>query len=335
VSAAKPPDVDADLQPPVQRRGSKLKLVGWTVAAIAVTALCLRLILTGELVHTMREVLPRVDPLPLLLVLPLTLVINLVRGARFSLALGTRGPGSTRRMFQICALLVFLNFMLPFKTGEVSFPVLAKRSFDTSYATSIGVLVYSRVMDLLMVLALGGLVLTEVGPPSARTLTLLGALAATATLLLLPLLLTWAHDIAQKLTRSRRVLELMERLFQGCRSVATPRRHAEYLALTLALWGLLATCGVLTMRAMGARSSLLDGVLASTAASITFAFPVSGVAGVGPMQASWAYALTLVGWKWEVAVANAFLYHATMVACSAVWSLAAIVPTRSRAEGAR
>ncbi len=303
---------------------AKLKLAGWSAAAIAVTALCLYAILTAEMVRTLRDVLPRVDVLQLLLVLPLTIAINRVRGARFSMALGTRGPGSSRRMFHICALLVFLNFMLPFKMGEFSFPVLTKRSFDTSYATSLGVLVYSRVMDLLMVLALGGLVLTLAWHKQASTLdrfSLPAAIGASATLLALPVLVTRAHDLGQRLTRRPRLLALMERLFEGCRAVATPRRHAAYLGLTLAVWVLLAACGYVTMRAMGERGSPLDAVLASTAASITFAFPVNGVAGVGPMQASWAYALTLVGWKWEVAVANAFLYHATMVACSAVLSL--------------
>ncbi len=316
------------------RRGAlmKLKLVAWTLAAVVVTALCLYLVATDEMVRTLREVLPRVDPRPLLLVLPLTVVINLVRGARYSLALGTRGPGATWKMFRICALFVFLNFMLPFKTGELSFPVLAKRAFDTSYATSLGVLVYSRVMDLLMVLSLGGIALSAVWHAQASALdrfAVPAAVASTAALVLLPFLVTRFHDLAQRLTRNARLLDLMERLFQGCRTVATARRHAAYLALTLTIWGLLATCGVVTMHAMGAHSSLRDGVLASTAASITFAFPVSGVAGVGPMQASWAYALTIVGWKWEVALANAFLYHATMVACSLVLSLAAVVPIKA------
>jgi uncharacterized membrane protein YbhN (UPF0104 family) len=304
------------------------KRVAWTIAAIAVTALCLHFILTDEMVRTLRQVLPEVRPLPLLLVLPLTLVINQVRSARFSLALGTQGPGTALRMGRICALLVFLNYMLPFKMGEVSFPVLAKRTFHTPYATSIGVLVYSRVMDLLAVLALGGFVLTAVWHQEARALDRLAlpvAVGASLTLLLLPSLVIRAHDMGQRLTTSPRLLELMEKLFQGCRAVAAPRRHAAYVALTLAVWGLHATCGFLTMRAMGAHNSLLDGVLASTAASVTFAFPVSGVAGVGPMQASWAYALTIVGWKWEMAVANAFLAHATLVASSAVLGLAAVV----------
>jgi glycosyltransferase 2 family protein len=300
----------------------------WTVAAIGVTALCLYLILTDEMVRTLRQVLPRVQPLPLILVLPLTLVINQVRSARFALALGTSGPGTALRMGRICALLVFLNYLLPFKMGELSFPVLAKRTFDVSYATSLGVLGYSRVLDLLMVLSLGGFVLGtlpggEASGPARLALPV--AAGAALTLLFVPFLVVRFHDAGQRLTRSPRLLELMERLFQGCRAVASPRRHAVYLALTLAVWVLHATCGLCTMRAMGAQNGVLDGVIASAAASVTFAFPVSGVAGVGPMQASWAYALTLRGWKWEMAVANALLAHATLVASSAVIGLLAVV----------
>jgi hypothetical protein len=84
---------------------------------------------------------------------------------------------------------------------------------------------------------------------------------------------------------------------------------------------------------MGVDSSLRDGVLANTAMSITFALPVSGVAGIGPTQASWAYALTLVGWKWEPAVANALLSHATMVTCAALLSLYAVASRALHGKG--
>ncbi len=206
-------------------RADRLKIAAWTAAAIAVTALCLRAMLTAEMVHTLGDVVPRVDPFVLALVLPLTIALNLVRAARFKMALGTRGPGTTGRMFHICALLVFLNFMLPFKTGRSRFPVLAKRSFDTSYATSIGVLVYSRVLDLLMVIALGGFVLTAVWHNQASTLdrlSLPAAAIASIALVVLPIIVVRAHDLVQKLTRRGRVLALMDKLFEGCRTVASP-----------------------------------------------------------------------------------------------------------------
>jgi hypothetical protein len=79
------------------------------------------------------------------------------------------------------------------------------------------------------------------------------------------------------------------------------------------------------MLAMGAEARPLDGVLASTAASVTFALPVSGVAGIGPMQAAWAMALTVLGWTWESAIANALLSHATMLTSSALLSLASVL----------
>src|SRR6185437_4326002 len=73
-------------------RAERLKIAAWTAAAIAVTALCLRAMLTADMVRTLRDVVPRVDPLVLALVLPLTIALNLVRAARFKMALGTRGP---------------------------------------------------------------------------------------------------------------------------------------------------------------------------------------------------------------------------------------------------
>ena len=271
------------------------------------------------MVRTVHEVLPRVDPLPLLLVLPLTLVINLVRGARFSLALGTRGPGSTRRMFQICALLVFLNFMLPFKTGEVSFPVLAKRSFDTSYATSIGVLVYSRVMDFLDGLALGGLVLLRgvallcVGP---RLFALAGATAAASRRR------SCSSPASGHLPTTSRRSSPGTRAPSTLMDASSGLPHRGHLAAARRLPRAHPGDSPGAPRDLRRAHDARDGREAASATACSPArprpspsrSPSAAWPGSGPMQASWAYALTIVGWKWEVALANAFLYHATMVA---------------------
>ena len=314
-----------------------VKRAAWSLAAVLVTALSVYLILTPTMLRSLRATLPAIHPLRVALVLTLTPVINLVRGARFSLALGTRAPGASWRMFRISAMLVFLNYMLPFKTGELSFPVLVRKNFDIGYATSLGVLVYSRVMDLLSVLALGGLVLTvtpHMPLASLDRLALPVAFVATLGLVTAPFAVNKVHGVGQSAVRNIRVAALMNRLSEGCRSVATPRKHAEYLGLTLGIWALQAACADLTMLAMGAQARPLHGVLASTAASVTFALPVSGVAGIGPMQAAWALALTVLGWTWEAAIANALLAHAIMVTSSALLSLASVLFPPSQAAHA-
>lgn len=312
----------------VAGRPGRLRLVLSTLGAVVVTGVCLRLLLTRETLRALGDVLPRVDPLVLGLVLPLVVGVTLVRAARFSLLLGVRGPGATASLLRVCALQAFLNLMLPFKVGEASFPVLARRSFGTPYGTGIGALLYVRVTDLLLLIAIGGGVLSAIGRGSSplERFALPAALTALVLLSLLPALVTRVHALGRTVIGSPRMLELLDRLGDGCRAVATPRRHAAYVALSVCAWALIATCACVTMGAMGAmgaRPNVLHAMLACAGASLTFALPVSGVAGVGPMQASWAYALTLVGWGWELALANAFLYHATMVACSAVLALVA------------
>jgi hypothetical protein len=308
--------------------GAARRQIAWTAAAIAVTVVCLSFVDTGEMAVTLRRLLPRIQLLPLLLVLPLRLAVNQVRSARFALALGVRGPGTAARMGRICALLLLLGYALPFKLGELSFPVLARRTLRTPYATSLGALAYSRVTDLMMVFSLGGFALAALRRPEALALARLAlpvAWVASLALVFMPALVHAAHAVGRRLTRAPRLLDLLDHLFQGCHAVASPVRHTAYLAMTLVLWGLQAVSGLLTMRAMGAGGSLLDGLLASAGAAVAFALPVTGVAGVGPAQASWAYALTLDGWQWEAALANAFVAHAALVASAVVIAVAAVL----------
>ena len=53
------------------------------------------------MVRTIQATLPAIDPLRVAMVFALTPIINLVRSARFCLALGTRERGATSRMFRI------------------------------------------------------------------------------------------------------------------------------------------------------------------------------------------------------------------------------------------
>lgn len=317
-----------------------LTLLGSTVAAIAITALSVHLALTDAMRRTLREVAPRVDLRILALVFPLTIVLNLVRAVRFTRTLGVGGPGALRKMFEINGMLVFLGLMLPFKAGELSFPVMTKRAFDHDYTASLATLAYTRVTDLLAVVALGGFALSSLWREGTAATSVAGRLAfpcavgSALALVALPSLLARAHALGRRLTKSPRVHAILERLFDGCRRVAAPRDHAVYLGLTLLVWGILASTSWLSMVAMGVTSSLRDGLLANTASSITFALPVSGVAGIGPVQASWAYALTLVGWSWESAVANALLSHAAMIVCGALLSLMAVVSRALRSRDA-
>jgi len=70
--------------------------------------------------------------------------------ARLALAIMTDGalawPGGP--LVRIAFQLNFLNFTLPFRLGELGYPVLMRRAYGTPVARSLGVLVLARLYDL-------------------------------------------------------------------------------------------------------------------------------------------------------------------------------------------
>ena len=57
----------------------------------------------------------------------------------------------------------------------------------------------------------------------------------------------------------------------------------------------------------------LEVMLASAAANLAFAMPVSGLAGLGPPQAAWAATLHLTGVAWSPAIVTALICHGVLL----------------------
>ena len=91
-------------------------------------------------------------------------IIQWLRAWRFSLLITGRVEGSSWRMFAITSRLLLFNYLLPFKLGEISFPLMAQRTFGIDFLRATGVLIVVRVMDLCVVstlLAFGVVLLAD------------------------------------------------------------------------------------------------------------------------------------------------------------------------------
>jgi len=104
----------------------------------------------------------------------LVAVILGLRAWRFALLLDGRPrlPGVT--LIRITAQLSALNFLLPFRLGELSFPVLARRTLGADLVDGAGVLLTARVLDLCVIAAIlagtGAVLLPATGMPAQATL---------------------------------------------------------------------------------------------------------------------------------------------------------------------
>ena len=102
-----------------------------TLAGAAVSAGVLWWLVSRADGAALAAAISRAQTWPLLLGVALFPLIQWLRGWRFAVMLTGRLAPPGWPMFRVAAELIVLAFLLPFKLGELSFPLLMKRSFGT------------------------------------------------------------------------------------------------------------------------------------------------------------------------------------------------------------
>lgn len=293
--------------------------------ALVISAAVLWWLLTDEVIAALARSLPGARLWQLVLAVLLMPVIQAVRAWRFALLAAGGLPFWT--MYGIAAKLVLFNFLLPFKLGELSFPVMMKQALGMGYARSTGLLILVRGMDLCAVSAILALCAAILLPPASlgwsRSVLVLGGAAAL-------LLLFGALDAVTLVRRLATRLPALARWSRAEGWLAPPDGHRFLVVVaTLVIWLGHAVIGYLAATAIVAGLDVLPVMLAAAANNLAFALPVPAVAGLGPPQAAWAMALHLTDVPWDIGAATALVCHAVLlIGVVVVGSLAFAMPTR-------
>ena len=242
-------------------------------------------------------------------------IIQWLRAWRFSLLITGRVEASSWRMFAITSRLLLFNYLLPFKLGEISFPLMAQRTFGIDFLRATGVLIVVRVMDLCVVstlLAFGVVLLADGEAHSWWQSPLLTGTGVVVSVLMVvgPELLAPTRRSSRRL---RRKMPWVDRLVWLAASSHPISQRLLALALTLAIWFGQWSLAYFAARAITTEFGFFQIMFASGAATLAFALPVSGIAGLGPPQAAWAAALHLTGSAWAPAIATALTCHGVVL----------------------
>lgn len=311
-----------------------------TLLAVAVSALLLWWLLSDAVIDTLLGGLSRASAVNLVLAFALVPVIQGFRAWRFALLASGRMGTHAKTMFAISARLVLLNLILPFKLGEIGFPVMMKRAFGTGYTRSAGILLLARLMDLGGVGAILLLSAAWLLDPSAADWSRTALTAGGIGFLVLPLVVVDALLPLRRLARrTPRVLPLFDQLTSAITMVRPlPQRLAAW-ALTLATWLCHTLVAFLAATALSDRIGPAVAALAGAASNLAFAVPVPTIAGLGPPQAVWAAVMNAAGITWEISVATALLCHGVLTIGVVVLGAASLigrgrprVPSRHLAE---
>jgi hypothetical protein len=204
--------------------------VSTSLFALIVTGVALWWLLSGPLQAAFADAIHRARLWPLAAAWAMVPVIQGLRAWRFSLLATGRPATPSWPMYVIASRLLLFNFLLPFKLGEVSFPLLMRRAFGTSYVRSTGVLIVARLMDLCVVSAMlvfGAVLVIDPMSRGWHLPVLVGAGVAGLALPLLgiePLDPVWScREVGGNWLRRRR--------FRSARSRGNPRHEGSYASL--------------------------------------------------------------------------------------------------------
>lgn len=281
--------------------------------ALLVTGLSVWWVVRSGLLAEALPVLRRAAIAPLVAALAVTALIQWLRAWRFQLLLDGRPGAPSRAMLRAACLHLALNLYLPMRLGELSFPFLARRLAGTPLLSATGALVAARLLDL-------GALLAVLVPAAAWVLReRLGAwalLAVPVSLLAIGMVWAIAHlgdRLAHQLARYRALAQKLAPVRVQLRAAVRRHLFGRVVLASVGIWLCHGTIAWLAITALGLRAVWSDGVFAGLAANAAFALPIGGVAGVGPVQAAYAWALHLTGEGLPEAIAAAILTHAVLL----------------------
>jgi Lysylphosphatidylglycerol synthase TM region len=293
--------------------------------AAAVTAACLWFLLTPEILKSLGRLATEAQPLPILAAFVLGALVQWLRAWRFAVMTTGRLALPGAALVRIAFQLNGLNFLLPFRLGELSYPVLMRRHYGHALLHSAGILLLARLFDLATVgsILLAAAALQDLPVGVDRVLLGFGALG----LALAPFGLALAgRALRLRMAQSSRTGEVAARLTAGLAAIGDRNVAMTAVALGFAIWLVFGLAAILVAHAVVATVSPGAAMLGAAAGNIAFALPINGIAGFGPAQAAWVVATMWAGVPRDDAVISALALHAVVLTNAIALGALATIP---------
>lgn len=286
-----------------------------------VTAATLYLVYVYVDFRELLRILTNVEPVWISVALLVFGLNYILRSARFSLMLRNSG-NDFLPLLGATALYGMYNYLLPAKSGEVTFPILARRYTGQPIAAGSASLVMARLYDFLSLSLYLPMILfgfwdtlpNEVRLPIVLFCVLFYLTAAVVFGLLSPRLYrrlpTGIKEVLQKARHAPGAAAFLNALV----AIHSERRHRQLFVLTLLIWLCIYTNFYAIVRALGYDASFFQLIVVSAILLPLTLIPVQGVANLGSHELAWVTAFTLYGYSRDDTLAIAVGSHAILLA---------------------
>jgi hypothetical protein len=301
---------------------------------IAITAAALWWLVTPDVTRELKSVAAAANWPTLAVATGLGAAVQWFRAWRFSIMTSGRFGLPDWKLIRIAFQLNLLNFVLPFRLGELGYPVMMRRAYNQPLVRAAGVLLLVRLFDLCTVGAILVFVAAVLGLAGTGLVSyaLWGAAAALAAA---PIALVPAVRAARRLAVLPKDGLLTRGVDLAGEALAAPRTCFAAVLLSFAIWLVFGGLAALAAEAVVSDMPAMVALLGASASNLAFALPINGVGGLGPAQAAWAVAVNQAGVPWENAVISAFaLYAVTLVGAVLFGGLATVAAPEPRSSAA-
>jgi len=296
--------------------------------AVAITAAAIWYLVTPEVISGFRGIAATANWPALAFATLLMAVVQWLRAWRFSVMTFGTLTLPEWPLVRIAFQLNFLNFTLPFRLGELGYPMMMRRAYGHPIAASIAVLLLARIFDLFSVgaiflaLAAGlGLFAPAIGGASLAFLALLSALVPV-------LLVLGAKAAMPMISHSRSAI--LGALDPALRQAGAQGAQLAAITMSFTIWLFFGAIAVIAADAVTDKLPPAVAMLGAAAGNVAFALPVNGVGGLGASQAAWAFVVETAGVPFSDAAISAFgLYVVTLAGALLFGGIAFALALRS------
>lgn len=300
----------------------------WRLAGLLFSLSLVVVLLNALDLDAFRVMAAGMSPASLLLALLIYLLLNLFRTLRFQVLLADGAP-PLAALWPVVVVHNLLVRLLPFKAGELSWPLLLRRHSTQGVGAGLGSLFGARLFELLIVLVAGGSALLQGSEMFAATRDTLSLLLAALFLLCLAGLFSAGRVLRQagRLVPQRhpvgaRLAAQLPALETSLARLRQPRVFLLTLLLSCLTWGSSVGFNLVLLAALGVHGlPLLVGIISIT--MLVEALPVANIGGLGVIEGGWTFGLvSLAGLEPGAAVATGFFLHACQLLAAAICGLA-------------
>lgn len=244
-----------------------------------------------------------------------------IRTLRFRLLL--HNPQLTvLQLFSITCLHGMFNYLMPAKTGELSFIMLLKQ-LDISISSSSATLITARLFDFATIAMFLPLVLIAFWSHLPPVMIVVAIVFCGLVYLIVGGVMLYLHQLdtdkldiglaTAETSFSQRIIRLWYKIAVGMRLINQRKQYISLWLLTIGGWLCLYICLYAMVLSLGFSVNFSQIVVVSMIMMPMNLLPLQGLANLGTHEVGWGMALLLFGYSREIALMIAVGTHSILL----------------------